>query len=184
MRFDDKAVNPANERKGFMKMRLDGSIANPPVDEATTYISAGAVTFGVEYRCVDADIDEQATKLLGQETRAEILALLGITGDGQGELISIHVLSRDGTEYLRFDSDTEGPHYHYILPTENAYTIESYDDVANGDFLEWTFERLRCHLPQMLRACGADSLADSLDFSLLGPALEEAEEAVRDLAPS
>ena len=101
----------------------------------TTYISAGPLTFGIEYRHLRTD---------------------------QG--ICIHVfgdLNDKEEEFLRFDCFERAPHYHYAWSANDQYV--ALDTTAEGDPLEWTLERLRTRLPAMLIRAGAGELARTLD---------------------
>ena len=84
----------------------------------TTYIPAGPLTFGIEYRHLQTD---------------------------QG--ICIHVfgdLNGKEEEFLRFDCFERTPHYHYAWSTDDEYV--ALDTTAEGDPLQWTLERLRTRL--------------------------------------
>ena len=101
----------------------------------TTYIPAGPLTFGIEYRHLQTD---------------------------QG--ICIHVFGDlNGTqeEFLRFDCFERAPHYHYAWSTDDQYV--ALDTTAEGDPLRWTLDRLRTRLPAMLIRAGAGELARTLD---------------------
>jgi hypothetical protein len=102
---------------------------------ATTYISAGPLTFGIEYRHFQND---------------------------QG--ICIHVFGELGgnqEEFLRFDCFDRAPHYHYAWSTKDEYV--ALDTTADGDPLQWTLECLRTRLPAMLIRAGAGELTLTLD---------------------
>jgi hypothetical protein len=97
----------------------------------TTYIPAGPLTFGIEYRHLQTD---------------------------QG--ICIHVfgdLNGSQEEFLRFDCFERAPHYHYAWSTDDQYV--ALDTTAEGDPLHWTLDRLRTRLPAMLIRAGAGELA-------------------------
>ena len=88
--------------------------------------------------------------------------------------ISFHVVGNaDQHEYLRFDCLRGAPHYHYNLrPTPDAplANVEvKYDQVSNGDPVEWTIGRLADRLPHMLSAAGAADLAGQLDPATVVP---------------
>ena len=85
----------------------------PPDAEHTTYIDAGAIRIGVEYRLLDNA--ELVANYQGDEMD-EIKSALkdGLVVEDNG--VSLHVVgSQDGHEYLRFDLFEGEPHYHYIL---------------------------------------------------------------------
>jgi hypothetical protein len=76
---------------------------------------------------------------------------------------SLHVLgSDDRVEYLRFDCFDNEPHYHYIRATEGRNIVVRFDNVAEGDPLDWTVSRVRNRLPDMLEHVGALDLAESV----------------------
>lgn len=101
----------------------------------TINISAGPLTFGVEYRHLQND-----------------------------EGLCIHVFwDRNGMqeELLRFDCFERAPHYHYAWSTNDQ--LVPLDTTADGDPFQWTLERLRTRLPAMLIRAGAPDLARTLD---------------------
>jgi hypothetical protein len=121
----------------------------PTVEETTTWIEAGSVTIGVEYRIFNTEILQHAYPE-GQPAPA--------ADEDSG--VSIHVLgSWDGFEYLRFDCFVESPHYHYLHPKEPYQFRVPYDEVADGPMLDWTLGRLRNRLVPMLEEAGARELA-------------------------
>ena len=92
----------------------------PPDAEHTTYVDAGALRFGVEYRLLDEA--ELAQNYAGEAMDEIQTALQGNTVQDNG--VSIHVVAvSDGHEYLRFDCFRDGPHYHYIEPSGEKQTI-------------------------------------------------------------
>jgi hypothetical protein len=100
------------------------------------------------------------------ETQASIL------DDGGG---SVHVFgAADGLEHLRFDCFETHPHYHYIRNRERQNLIVRIDEIALGDPIIWTSERLRQRLPEMLGFAGAASLAGAVraDMGSVSPAVE------------
>ena len=79
---------------------------------------------------------------------------------------SLHVLgSDDRVEYLRFDCFDNEPHYHYIRAAEGRNIVVRFDNVAEGDPLDWTVSRVRHRLPDMLEHVGATQLAESVRAS-------------------
>jgi hypothetical protein len=132
----------------------------PMVPGDTTFIPFGSLVIGVEYRrltdeILDAAIPEDVREAGGISDARPSGGL-----DDQG--VSVHVCSaNDRSEYLRFDSFAE-PHYHYITPGSHNVVIR-FDEAADGDFLEWTFDRISRRLPEMLRHAGADALAADVD---------------------
>jgi hypothetical protein len=146
----------------------------PPVEEKTERVPAGAVTFGVEYRDLDPE-SLRATYADNPEYLAELEARSpegGFTDEG----VSIHVWGTvDGHEYLRFDVFTDEPHYHYVHNTGDDSDIVNnvidFDVVAYGDMLPWVLERLRTRLPEMLTAARGDAVAAAVDRDLVARAL-------------
>jgi hypothetical protein len=53
--------------------------------------------------------------------------------------------------------------------------VVDYDTVSNGPMLDWTLDRLRTRLPEMLREAGGDAIADQVDSTVVGPVLAEVE---------
>jgi hypothetical protein len=101
----------------------------------TTYISAGVLRFGIEYRRLQND---------------------------QG--ICIHVFrgpDDQQDEVLRFDCFERQPHYHYAWSQNDHYV--ALDAAAEGDALQWTLTHLRTRLPAMLIRADASDLARLLD---------------------
>ena len=145
----------------------------PPVEEKTTWIDAGAVKFGVEYRLLNDAIASAASV----ETAAgDIDGVESIDDRG----VSIHVFGERGgesLEYLRFDCFEEDPHYHYISWKDHRNEMLHIDPVADGDPLGWTLDRLRLRLPFMLERAGAPEIAATLDARLVDEALPRVAEA-------
>ena len=111
----------------------------------TTYIPAGPLTFGIEYRHLQ---------------------------DDQG--ICIHVfgdLNGNQEEFLRFDCFERVPHYHYAWSQNDRYV--PLDTAAEGDPLQWTLARLRARLPAMLIRADAPDLARALDQRDIDAALPQ-----------
>jgi hypothetical protein len=101
----------------------------------TTYITAGALRFGIEYRRLQND---------------------------QG--ICIHVFAGPDDrqdEVLRFDCFEREPHYHYAWSKSDRYV--PLDTAADGDSLQWTLTRLRTRLPAMLIQANEPALAREFD---------------------
>ena len=140
----------------------------PPDPEHTTYLDAGAVSFGVEYRLLDDA--ELAANYQGADMEEIQRALDGNQVEDNG--VSIHVLgSEDGHEYLRFDCFEKGPHYHYIEPSGEKQTIVDFDEVAMGDMLRWALVQLRTRLRPMLEYADGTALARRLDDELIDSAV-------------
>jgi hypothetical protein len=148
----------------------------PPDPEHTTWVEAGALRIGVEYRTLDdADL---AANYQGREM-AEIRAALqdrAVQDNG----VSIHVAgAHDGHEYLRFDLFEQDPHYHYIEPSGERQTVVQFDRVAMGEMLPWALDQLRHRLPQMLERAGGKQLVPQLDRARLDAGLERVEALAR-----
>jgi hypothetical protein len=156
----------------------------PPVPEHTTWLEAGGLRFGIEYRVLTDDIidaefgsrEERSVQVGGVLPEAELAGF-----DSRG--VSIHVCdATDGGEYLRFDAFDGDPHYHYLTPGE-GHTVVVFDDAALGDMLPWTMTCLRERLPQMLTLAGATTLAASVDYDAVRDALGEIERRAHASAP-
>ncbi len=147
-----------------------------PADEAaTTYLDAGAVSIGVEYRVVDP----QSLRETYQDSPQQLAELEERSPDGgfYAEGLSLHVVAKaDGHEYLRFDLFDDPPHYHYNHPVKggrHTNNVVDYDTVSNGPMLDWTLDRLRTRLPDMLRQAGGAAIAEQIDPEALAPVLTE-----------
>lgn len=142
----------------------------PPDKEHTTYVEAGAVRIGVEYRLLnDAEL---AANYTGDDMAEIQAATGGVVVEDNG--VSIHIFgSEDGHEYLRFDMFERGPHYHYIEPDGEKQTIVDYDRVAMGDMLAWTLNQLATRLPEMLSHAGGTRLAATLNTDEIIESLSE-----------
>jgi hypothetical protein len=157
----------------------------PLVPEDTTYIPAGSLVIGVEYRRLTDEILDAAIPLDVREAGGISDARPAEGLDDQG--VSLHVCGADDqtAEYLRFDSFAE-PHYHYITPGSHNIVVR-FDEAADGEFLDWTFDRIGHRLPEMLRRAGADDLASNFDSSVLASALpavrQEVERALLQNGP-
>jgi hypothetical protein len=148
----------------------------PPVEEHTHRVPAGAVTFGVEYRALDPE-SLRATYADNPQHLAELEARSpdgGFTDEG----VSLHVWGTDDAhEYLRFDVFDDEPHYHYVHNTgpggETVNNVVDFDAVAGGDMLAWALERLRTALPAMLREAGGEQIAAAVDPQAVARAVDE-----------
>jgi len=101
----------------------------------TTYITAGMLRFGIEYRRLQND-------------RGICIHVFGGPDDQQDEV-------------LRFDCFDREPHYHYAWSKYDRYV--PLDPAAEGDPLQWTLTRLRTRLPAMLIQAGELDLARTFD---------------------
>ena len=149
----------------------------PPDPEHTTWVEAGAISIGVEYRLLD---DAELAANYEGEQMDEIQAATG--GDAvEDNGVSIHVNgSADGHEYLRFDCFEQGPHYHYILASGEEQTIVDFDRVALGDMLPWALDQIRTRLPEMLARAGGEALVGKLDPAQIAASLAEVERLARE----
>lgn len=149
----------------------------PPNAEHTTWIDAGAISIGIEYRLLhDAEL---AANYEGEQM-AEIQAATG--GEAiEDSGVSLHVAGTDdGHEYLRFDMFELEPHYHYILPSGESQTIVDYDRVAMGPMLAWALGQIRNRLPAMLSRAGGDALIPKLEAPRIEASLSEVEKIAKE----
>lgn len=148
----------------------------PPVPENTTWLDAGAVRIGIEYRNLDDDILDEA--FAGRPDEAAIIdAARPETLVDRGW--SLHVSdARTGDEHLRFDMFEDGPHYHYIVPRQYNLSID-FDPHACGDMFDWALGCVADRLPEMLRQAEAPELAAAVRAEDLVPALDEVRRIVR-----
>ena len=149
----------------------------PPDDEHTTWVDAGAIKIGVEYRLLD---DAGLADNYQGEQMDEIQAATGgKTVEDNG--VSLHVSSsEDGHEYLRFDLFHQEPHYHYIEPTGSKQTIIDFDRAALGPMLPWALNQIRTRLEEMLTFAGGQALLPSLEPARIAAALTEVEKLARE----
>jgi len=145
----------------------------PPDPAHTTYVEAGAVSFGIEYRLLDD------AELAANYQGADMEKIRDALRDKQVEKvedngISIHVVAAaDGHEYLRFDCFENGPHYHYIEPSGEKQTIVDYDAAELGNMVEWTVGQLRTRLAEMLERAGGATIAATLEPARIETGLAE-----------
>ena len=153
--------------------RIGTFVASFPVPhepQATTFIAAGPITFGIEPRVFDPVAE--AAKLTPEEIAAAGPDAL-FNSDKVDGGVCVHVFGTQGlAEYLRFDCFDDEPHYHYIVPGRGNMLVH-FDRVANGPMLEWTIQTLRGRLREMLTQLGAEKLAASLQPEELERALDE-----------
>jgi hypothetical protein len=122
-----------------------------PVAEHCRPVAAGPITFVVESRLL-------TTAILATE-----LPEVELTGDYDDFGATVHVCDNQGVEHLRFDCFEHEPHYHYLLNAEGGQLVCRIDEVANGDPVQWTLERLRHRLSPMLALAGAHQLAGDVE---------------------
>lgn len=144
----------------------------PPDAEHTTWVEAGAISIGVEYRLLD---DAELAAHYQGEQMTEIQRATG--GNAvQDNGVSLHVAdSSDGHEYLRFDLFQQEPHYHYIELSGDKQTIVDYDAVALGPMLPWALAQIRTRLAEMLSFAGGEALVPKLDAARIDASLVEVE---------
>jgi len=146
----------------------------PPVAAHTTWLDAGTLSIGVEYRVLDP-----ASLIETYKDDPAALAEMEANQPEGGffdEGVSLHVRAlADGHEYVRFDVFADEPHYHYVHPTGDANNVIDYDVPAHGPMLPWALECLRHRLGDMLTEAGGGHLVASLDLAAIERAVDEAE---------
>jgi hypothetical protein len=150
----------------------------PPVEAQTTWIDAGAVKIGVEYRLLtDAIAAANEVIAVAGATQEAAAVQSPVPLDDRG--VSLHVFSSGAApqEFLRFDCFDEDPHYHYISWRAMSNEMLHLDPIADGDPLAWALERIRTRLPQMLARAGAADLAARVDPSEIERVLPRVAEA-------
>jgi len=158
--------------------KVYGMPPQPPVEDQTHRVPAGAVTLGVEYRALDPE-SLRATYADNPEHLAELEARSpdgGFTDEG----VSLHVWGTDdGHEYVRFDVFADEPHYHYVHNTgaggETVNNVIDFDRIALGDMLPWVLGCLRTRVAPMLVEAGGAHLVDALDAARIDAVLREVE---------
>jgi hypothetical protein len=129
-----------------------GQLPIPMVTEHCIPVDAGAVQLVVESRKLTNEIIESTYQ--GGVKSAIPFDDFGAT---------LHVCgTADGLEYLRFDCFENEPHYHYIEPAAGANTVVRIDELAVGDPIDFSLACVEHHLPDMLRHCGVEGLADTV----------------------
>ena len=149
----------------------------PPDPEHTTWVPAGGLSIGVEYRLLDdAEIEANYAGRALDEIR-DMLKDRVVQDNG----VSLHVAgAHDGHEYLRFDLFEQDPHYHYIEPSGERQTIVQYDRVAMGEMLPWALHQLRHRLEPMLERAGGAELVAKVDRAGLDAGLVRVEALARE----
>ena len=149
----------------------------PPDPDHTTWVDAGAIRIGVEFRRLD-DAELQANyEGAAMDEIKDALAGAAVQDNG----VSIHVSGAgDGHEYLRFDLFEKEPHYHYIDRSGARQTIIDFDCVAHGPMLPWALARIRDRLAPMLDHAGGQSISARLDAESIEAGLVEVEKLARD----
>jgi len=123
----------------------------PPDRQQCVSRAAGPLRFEVEVRHLD---DRAVATSRGEEMSSNSKQIFDDYG------ATLHVFgATDGIEHLRFDCFAKKPHYHYAQESGNVNLVCRLDQYAEGDPVEWTIDRLRCRLPEMLEHCRAFDLA-------------------------
>jgi hypothetical protein len=131
-----------------------------PIAENTRYVEAGDLTFGVEFRELNARIIEQN---YGHDP--EMMKFFESRMDIDDVGITLHVYSTaDMKERLRFDAfgDRRHLHYHYIRP-DGSHEKVDYDWAACGELVPWALRTMEQRLSDMLRRADAVDLAEQVD---------------------
>jgi len=148
----------------------------PPDPAHTTWVDAGAIRIGVEYRLLDEAGLEANYE--GEQMDEIQQALDGAAVQDNG--VSLHVVGiEDDHEYLRFDLFEQEPHYHYIDKAGESQTIIDFDRVAHGPMLPWALAQIRDRLVPMLEHAGGRALASKLDSGQVAASLVEVEKLAR-----
>jgi hypothetical protein len=151
----------------------------PPDPAHTTYVDAGAIRIGVEYRLLDES--ELEANYEGEEMDEIQEALDGAAVQDNG--VSLHVVgAEDRHEYLRFDLFAQEPHYHYIDVSGESQTVIDFDRVAHGPMLPWALTQIRDRIRPMLEHAGGGALAAQIDTSRVAESLVEVEKLAREAA--
>ena len=149
----------------------------PPDAQHTTWVDAGVIRIGVEYRLLDDA--ELAANYQGDQMEEIQEATGGNAVQDNG--VSLHIAgAKDDHEYLRFDLFEGEPHYHYIEPSGDRQTIVEYDRVALGPMLPWALDQIRTRLAPMLSFAGGEALVPNLDAGRIETSLVEVEKLARE----
>jgi hypothetical protein len=167
-----------------MRLGFVYDIPPEPLDAGRTrFVAAGAIRVGVERRAID-DASLRASFAADEALASRLEGVLGGRAIADGG-VSLHVCgAEDGHEYLRFDCFEREPHYHYShrvalgAPAVNHWV--PFDRAACGEMLPWALERIRSHLPEMLREAHGEALVPLLDPAAIGRALVEIERLARE----
>ena len=156
----------------------------PPIEDHTTWIPAGVLEIGVEWREVQtADLEE-----LYRDSPQHLEELRRHTPAGgfRDEGVSLHVRgASDGFEHLRFDAFADEPHYHYLTDGEPLVNrVVHFDPAANDDFLAWSLDRLRTKIVPMLQYAAAGAPAEAVDVAAVNRAVDLVEEEIRRIRRS
>lgn len=109
---------------------------------------------------------------LGEKYGADGGVSIEIYGDVDGEK----------TQVLRFDCFRKQPHYH--MPPSAPGQL-SLDPKEVGTGLDWSFDQIREHLPEMIQTAGFTELAKAVDrHELHAKAVEQVQTAISQTAKS
>jgi hypothetical protein len=148
----------------------------PPDPEHTTYLEAGPLSIGVEYRVVGPETMVQMVDADGRTVTRPVQ----VTDTGA----SIHVCDgATGHEHLRFDAFDDDPHYHYLSPGRSNLVV-MFDRAADGDMVPWALECLRHRLPAMLAKAGAEELGQAVGAGVPDGVIEEVAQLIHDRTDS
>jgi hypothetical protein len=125
--------------------RYDISLLIDPLPDATSYIDAGGLSFGIEYRELNAAIlDEHFAN--DPQKSAAVAAARKFEEVG----VAVHVCDAGTrTEYLRLDAFIGLSHYHYIVPGSHQ-TVVHWDDTVQGPMVDRLPDMLQHRLTDML----------------------------------
>lgn len=150
----------------------------PPIEEHTSYVDAGVIRIGVEYRILTDELVAAIRPTLQSAGGADEGQLVELDDFG----VSLHVFAGpigQQKEHLRFDCFSEDPHYHYVDWKNSSNEVLHIDPVADGDPLTWSLERIGTRLPQMLSRAGAKEIAQQVDADLIDRAMPQIMEIAR-----
>ena len=124
----------------------------PMVAEHCVAVDAGAVQLVVESR-------QLTNEILDDTYHGAVKSEIPFDDFGA----TLHVCgTADGLEHLRFDCFENEPHYHYIDQAAGANVVVRIDELAVGDPVEFSLACVEHRLPDMLRNCGVNDLADAV----------------------
>lgn len=151
----------------------------PAFDEHTIRVSAGAVTFGVEYRHLD---EAAILAFYGPDSRAKFDNKMpaGMSEVVEEDGLALHVFdTATGDELLRFDCFEEAAHWHLLSAPASRNIVVDHDVGVDGPLVDWALAAMRRDLRTLLREAGASEVAGALDDERLAPALETVAQAAR-----
>ena len=149
---DDLMINPYQLGNYYSMMPI------PAIQEHCIALHAGPITLVVESRQLT---DELARENIAPEISEAVDARAELGLDDYGATLHVNG-TVDGLEHLRFDCFENEPHYHYIEQATGANTVVRIDELAVGDPIDFSLACVEHHLPDMLRHCGVDELADNV----------------------